>query len=112
MKIYSAASVPPSPVEHGEGVSIRWVIASEQGAPNFAMRIIEVQPGGATPRHRHDEEHEVYVLEGRGVVQGEEGETPIAAGDVAFVLPQELHQFTNAGDVPLRFVCVIPILKK
>lgn len=112
MKVYSADSVAPAPVDHGEGVSIRWVIAAEHGARNFAMRVIEVQPGGATPFHRHFEEHEVYVLEGKGVVRGGEEEIPIAAGDVAFVLPREQHQFVNAGDVPLRFVCVIPIKEK
>lgn len=111
MKVYPSDSVAPAPVDHGEGVSIRWLITREQGAPNFAMRIIEVEPGGATPLHRHFEEHEVYVLEGKGLVKGEQGDMPIKHGDVVYVSPRELHQFVNAGDSALRFICVIPIKK-
>ncbi len=112
MKVYSSDSVAPSPQEHGEGVSIRWLIAEAQGAPHFAMRIIEVQPGGATPFHRHFEEHEVYVLEGKGIARSADEETPIGPGDVVYGPPREQHNFVNAGDVALRFICVIPIKKK
>lgn len=113
MKVYTADSVAPSQVPHGEGVAIRWLITTEHGAPNFAMRIIEVQPGGGTPFHTHPEEHEVYVLEGKGaLLDEEEKEMALAPGDVAFVLPNEQHQFVNRGDTMLRFICVIPLLKR
>ena len=36
---------------------------------------------------------------------------PIKHGDVVYVSPRELHQFVNAGDSALRFICVIPIKK-
>lgn len=35
-------------------------------------------------------------------------ERPLAAGDFAFVAPEELHQFRNAGDEPFRFICAVP----
>jgi quercetin dioxygenase-like cupin family protein len=67
-----------------------------------------VAPGGYTPRHSHPYEHEVFVLEGAGVVF--EGETahPLKAGDVVFVVPGEVHQFRNTGDRPLKFLCMVP----
>ena len=33
------------------------------------MRQFELAPGGHTPRHTHAHEHEVFVLEGAGVVR-------------------------------------------
>ncbi|MEK7407814.1 MAG: cupin domain-containing protein [Acidobacteriota bacterium] len=91
-----------------EGVSLRWVIAAEDGAPNFAMRVIEVQPGRATPHHQHAWEHEVFVLSGAGAVRGDEGERPLTHGTVVFVAGAELHQFVNTGAEVLRFLCLVP----
>jgi quercetin dioxygenase-like cupin family protein len=94
--------------EGAAGVKVRWVIAEADGAPNFAMREFEVAPGGHTPLHVHDWEHEVYVLAGEGVAAGEDGEHAIAAGAVVFVRPKEKHSFKNTGAGPLRFLCLVP----
>ncbi len=50
------------------GVTVRWVIRESDGAPHFAMRVFEVEPGKASPFHTHGWEHEVFVLSGRGHV--------------------------------------------
>ena len=76
--------------------------------PTFAMREFEVAPGGYTPRHSHDYEHEVFVLEGDGVVFEGNEQHKFKAGDVIFVEPNEVHQFRNAGQSPMRFLCLIP----
>ena len=94
--------------EGAAGVKIRWIITSEDGAPRFAMREFELAPGGHTPFHAHDWEHEVYVLAGEGVVVGEEGEFPLEAGTVVLVPPHEKHNFKNTGAGPLRFLCLVP----
>lgn len=110
MHVQPAKQTPSQPVtmEGSQGCTVRWLVGQAQGAPNFAMRQFEVAPGGHTPRHFHPYEHEVFVLEGEGVVL--EGDTPhpLAAGDVVFVRPDEVHQFRNTGDVPLKFLCLIP----
>lgn len=98
----------PAEAQEAPGVTIRWVIGKQDGAPNFAMRVIEVQPGCNTPYHTHDFEHEVYVLAGAGVVRGAEDETPIGPGTVVYVEPGEKHGFFNIGDEALRFICVVP----
>ena len=72
------------------------------------MRQFEVAPGGHTPRHSHPYEHEVFVLEGDGMVLEGEAEHPLTAGDVIFVQPNEVHQFCNTGSRPLKFLCMVP----
>lgn len=90
------------------GVGIRWVVGENDGAPRFAMRVIEVQPGRSTPHHQHWWEHEVFILSGRGVVKGGGRERPISEGSVVFMPGNEMHQFTNTGDEVLRFICMVP----
>jgi quercetin dioxygenase-like cupin family protein len=92
-----------------EGVSLRIVIGEKEGAPNFVMRVFDVQPGASSPRHSHEWEHEVFVLSGKGKVYGGGREVPLSPGYTVFVPPMEEHQFTNTGDDVLRFICVIPI---
>jgi len=108
MKAYPYTDVPAQPAEGLPGVAMRWVISENVDAPNFAMRIIELEKGSATAYHAHAWEHEVYVLEGQGVVRIASGETPIEPGTCIFVPGDETHQFSNTGDSMLKFICVIP----
>jgi quercetin dioxygenase-like cupin family protein len=89
-------------------VAVRWAIGENVGAPNFILRVIDVQPGAATEYHTHAWEHEVLVLEGQGFVRDAQGETAIGPGSCIYIAPHELHQLINRAAVVLRFVCVIP----
>jgi quercetin dioxygenase-like cupin family protein len=111
MKIVRCQDVPREPVlvAGACGTTVRWLIAKGDGAPNFAMRLFELAPGGATPLHTHPAEHEVFILAGTGAVWREEEEVPIEAGTAIFVPPGEKHCFKNRGADPLRFLCVVPI---
>jgi quercetin dioxygenase-like cupin family protein len=89
-------------------VKVRWLITKELGAPNFAMRVFEVDSSGQSPLHEHPWEHEVFVLEGLGQLFNGKKATQFKAGDVIFVPPNEMHQFKNSGKALLRFICLIP----
>ena len=111
MKVFHYLDVPLEPVEAEgcSGVKVRWLLRTEDGAENFWMRVFELEPGGYTPYHEHPWEHEVFVLEGEGVVVGEGGrEWPIRPGTVVFVAPNEPHQFRNTGNTTLKFICLVP----
>ena len=111
MRVMRYDDIPEKPVdtEGAHGVGIRVLISEEHGAPNFIMRRFSIQPGGRTPYHSHDWEHEVFVLSGEGeVVQGENSYR-ISEGSVVLVVPDEEHNFRNTGDTPLVFLCLIPI---
>ena len=111
MKVEKSANIAKKPVimEGAEGVSIRVLISKDDGAPTFAMRMFEVQPGGNTPLHRHPHEHEVFVLEGTGIFVHEGTDHPIVREDVVFVPGGSEHCFKNTGDSALRFLCLVPL---
>lgn len=111
MLIRRESDVPAAPVDMqgAQGVSMRLMIGRNDGAPNFAMRQFTVQPGGHTPRHAHNYEHEVLILHGTGTIEENGDHHTITAGDVLLVKPNVTHQFVNTGDTPLKFICLVPI---
>ena len=114
MRIIDAYGMKPDTVtEDGASkVTIRQLITADTQAPNFAMRLFELQTGGNTPYHTHAWEHEVFILKGKGEIVTEEGPRPFKAGDAVLVLPEEKHQFRNNGSEAVNFICIIPIQGK
>jgi len=110
MKVIDVSELAPQPVtdEGAKGTTVRWLIGKPEGAPNFAMRLFELEPGGATPLHEHAWEHEVFVLDGSLQVVAEQGPVEVSAGAAVLVMPGERHQFRNAGNAVARMLCVIP----
>ena len=91
--------------------TIQWLITKKDGANNFTMRRFEIQPGGKIGLHDHPEEHEIFILQGTGEVFDSKGVTVrINPGDIVYVPPNEPHGYSNDGDEPLAFICVIPYL--
>jgi quercetin dioxygenase-like cupin family protein len=92
------------------GVKMALLVGRSDGAPNFAMRRFNVEPGGHTPRHQHPYEHEVLITRGRGCVFSQStGEVSVQAGDVLFIPADELHQFRNTSPLIMEFICLIPV---
>ena len=116
MLIRNINEIPMTPVAMAgvQGAQMAVMVGRTDGAPNFALRHFKVEPGGFTPRHAHDYEHEVFVVEGGGTVLLEGQERPIKAGDVIYVPANQEHQFKSAASnngTPggLRFLCLIPM---
>ncbi len=112
MIVRSVDSVPTEPVtmDGAKDATVRWLISDKDGAPTFAMRLFEVQPGGHTPHHNHPYEHELYVLSGKGTIIGPDGgECAFKTGDVIFVQADEMHQFRNTSEGVCKFLCLIPV---
>ncbi len=111
MRVIDARGIEPAAVveEGATHTTIRQVITADMGAPTFAMRMFEIQPGGHTPYHSHAWEHEVFILDGSGQVESESGPVALAPRTAVFVAPGEPHQFVNSGQETLRFLCLIPV---
>jgi quercetin dioxygenase-like cupin family protein len=94
------------------GVTMRVMAGPAEGAPTFAMRVFEIQSGSSTPFHAHPWEHEVFILEGKGIMRGEAGrETPLMEGDAVLVMPDEKHSFLGIGRGTFRLICVVPLVE-
>lgn len=91
-----------------EGVQMREMITGQDGAPNFSLRVFDLQPGASTPFHDHEWEHEVFILKGIGKVRTEGKETPFKAGDSVYLAPHEKHCFMADAAEPVQFICVVP----
>jgi len=92
------------------GTRIRWLIDDDHdGAPVYALRLIEVAPGGHTPRHSHAYEHENFVVEGKGRVWLDGAWHDLEPGDVVFVPGGMEHTYENTGAETLKFLCGIPV---
>jgi len=95
--------------EGAEKTKIKWLISSKDGAENFQMRIFKVEPGGKTPLHSHDWEHEIFVLSGQGKLIYEKKEYKLRSDYFALVPANSEHSFVNDGEEPFIFMCLIPV---
>jgi quercetin dioxygenase-like cupin family protein len=98
----------PAHMDGVKNVSMRVLLGAEHGMPHFSMRHFVVEPGGHTPRHRHDYEHQVVVLGGHGEAEHAGETVTFSKHDVMYVEAGAIHQFRNLGDEPMEFLCLVP----
>ena len=111
MKIVNHYSEEKSEYFDGEivkGVTGRVLIGAADGAPNFCMRLFTIAPGGFTPKHSHEWEHEILIHSGSGQVLREGQWVDVTTGSVVFIPGNEEHQFRNNSSDDLTFACLIP----
>lgn len=110
MKIvhYSQAEARTFDNPPAKGVTGRVVIGKMDGAVHFCMRVFELAPGGHTPFHVHEWEHEIFVHRGNGVVFRQGEWIQVSQGSVVYIPGNEEHQMKNAGEEPFVFVCLVP----
>ena len=87
---------------------MRALVGTSEGWDSHVMRVLELEPGGFTPRHQHDWPHINYVIEGEGTLFLNGQENVIQAGSYAYVPNNEFHQFQNTSDKVLKFICIVP----
>ncbi|AAG20306.1 hypothetical protein VNG_2170H [Halobacterium salinarum NRC-1] len=103
-----ASEIDYADVSAGDGTRKGVLIDGEDGAPHFAMRRFELDPGARVPEHTNAVEHEQYVLAGEYTV-GIEGDThEVSAGDSLLIPAGAVHWYENDGDEPGAFICVVP----
>lgn len=94
--------------EAAKGLTGRVVLGKADDAPHFCMRVFELAPGGHTPEHRHEWEHEIFFHSGRGEIICEGRTTAVSKGYTALIQGHEQHQIRSTGDEPLIFACLVP----
>jgi quercetin dioxygenase-like cupin family protein len=109
MIIKKLEDVPFAYLEKYEKVSKQIVIGPADGSDEIVLRYFTVGPGGSSPLHSHDWPHLVHIDKGSGVLlDKDQVESPVTAGDYIFVENNATHCFKNTGDVPLSFICIVP----
>ena len=95
------------PSDKATKTTIRWIFGPGE-VPNFYMRVFEVEPGGEIFEHSHPWEHEIFILNGKGIIRINGKEIPVKEGDAIYIPPCSRHYYKNVGDEVLRFLCLIP----
>jgi len=112
MILKHSSDVPAVPIDKPgfSGMQARFLLVAEDGCPRYAMRLMEIAPGGCTSYHNHREEHEMYFLEGEGVLRTENSpECNVRADDALLLMPCEMHQIRNTGKGMLKMICTVPL---
>ncbi|MEM7165450.1 MAG: cupin domain-containing protein [Planctomycetota bacterium] len=76
---------------------------------DFHVRYFEIAPGGYSTLEKHEHEHVVIAMRGRGEVQFGCYIHRVGFGDVVYVAPNDPHQFRNPEDAtePFGFLCIV-----
>lgn len=96
------------------GIRHSTLAGSAQGLKQLSVWDQELEPGAATPPHRHDCEEVVLCSAGQGVLmvaggsmEGEFARTEAFAAGTTLCIPRNaVHQIFNTGDEPLRLVAL------
>ncbi len=110
MKIVRYEDIEPVAVDTpgAKGASVRIPIGIADGAPNFTMRVFTMAPGGNTPFHRHDYEHEVLIVKGRGELRLPDRAVQVEPGTAILVPADQWHGFKADAEQGLEMVCLVP----
>ncbi len=84
------------------------LISPKEGWEGSVMRIFELGKGGYSPKHTHPWFHVNYVIEGNGLLYIDGEDFEVEPGSYAYIPEDLVHQFTNTGDGPLKFICIVP----
>ncbi len=107
MSVKHTQTIEAKTVQAGSGTRMQVLISAEEG-PNFAMRRFIMQPGGGMPNHTNLVEHEQYVLRGHARIGIGDDVFDVHPGNVVFIPGQMPHWYTNIGDEPFEFLCLVP----
>ena len=92
-----------------KGITRRELAGKRGESPRFHVRYFEIAPGGHSTLEKHEHEHVVIPLRGRGEAQFGCYIYKVGFGDVIYVAPEDPHQFRNPEDAtePFGFLCLV-----
>lgn len=100
-------------VDMGKKATIQWLITDKNaGAPNYFMRRFVIKPGGEIFKHSHNWEHEIYCLQGEGIIGAGNEEQKMKKDMFAYVPPNIEHWYRNESNEDWVFLCIIPKTKQ
>jgi quercetin dioxygenase-like cupin family protein len=89
-----------------EKVKVNYLMSKSAGTGNFFLTYYSIMKGGHTPLDNHVNEHEVFIMRGKGRAMGTDEQHELAPRDAIYIKSNEVHQLVNTGNEPLEFLCV------
>ncbi|MBL4849216.1 MAG: cupin domain-containing protein [Planctomycetes bacterium] len=95
--------------ETWRGITRQELIGKRGESPRFHVRYFEIAPGGYSTLEKHEHEHVVIPIRGRGEAQFGCYIYNVAPHDVVYVSPGDPHQFRCPEDAeePFGFMCLV-----
>ena len=79
------------------------------GTQQLAVSYLELSPGSKTiPAIHPNTEEAFYITRGRGIITVSNQSREVQKGDAIFISKNLWHQFENAGDEPMEWLCIYP----
>ncbi len=85
----------------------RVLLGEEEKSIPFHLRYFEIQPGGYSSLERHQHEHLVLGIRGRGKVRVGKECHELSFLDVLYIPPDLPHQLLNDRAEPFGFFCIV-----
>ncbi len=109
-KVVDPAETPIKKIQEpgAKGMSLQWLTPDElELSPRFCTRRVTLDEKGHTPVRRHDWEHQIIVLSGKGVLREKIGDSTLMPGMAALVRPGvEFQILSTEGE--LVYLDIIP----
>ncbi len=83
------------------------LIGSHGESTRFHVRYFEIAPGGHSSLERHNHEHVVMCVRGKGKVLVEKKLRTVHYLDTVYIAPGTAHQLKNPYDEPFGFFCIV-----
>lgn len=77
----------------------------------FDLRYFEIAPGGHSSLEKHEHEHVVICIRGRGTLLIDGALAELNFLDTAYLAPNDPHQLCNPFDEPFGFFCIVNHLR-
>lgn len=114
MLIKSYKDVVPFRLQEGEakGAYVRPLISDEDGAGNYHMNLLRLEPGGQTPDEKRDYSQQMFVRKGDGEVLHNSSVRELSEGDVILIREEEEYQIRNTTEADLEILIIRPAVEE
>jgi len=110
MLVKSYKDVVPYRIQEGDarGAYIRPLLSEDDGAGDFHMNLLRIEPGGTSTTRRYDHSHQMFIRKGDGELIDSSNSRELKEGDVVLAREEEEYQIRNNSDSDLEILVIIP----
>ncbi len=110
MLVKSYKDVVPYRIQEGDakGAYIRPLISEDDGAGDYHMNLLRIEPGGSSPTRQYNHSHQMFIRKGDGELIHTSSTRELKEGDVVLVREEEEYQIRNNSDADLEILVILP----